>query len=83
MIPVVTDTSRPGKRGVVVTASVSDREGTADRLLHTSVLHSYDPVIDIDWAAPAVPGLFWLAPRRSSSTRLHCGTPWTGPSGWS
>jgi hypothetical protein len=50
-----------------VTASVSaDREHTADRLLHTSAQHSYDPVIDIDWSAPAVPGRFWLPPHRSS-----------------
>jgi hypothetical protein len=59
-----------------VTASVSaDREHTADRLLHTSAQYSYDPVIDIDWSAPAVPGRFWLPPHRSSlyGTRLWDG----------
>jgi P-aminobenzoate N-oxygenase AurF len=41
------------------------REQTATRLLDSSVRHSYDPLIEVDWDAPAVPALFWLPPQRS------------------
>jgi P-aminobenzoate N-oxygenase AurF len=41
------------------------REQTATRLLDSSVRHSYDPLLEIDWDAPAVPDLFWLPPQRS------------------
>ncbi|MGH3712676.1 MAG: AurF N-oxygenase family protein [Micromonosporaceae bacterium] len=33
-------------------AKVADREKTADRLLRSSAAKSYDPDVDIDWAAP-------------------------------
>src|SRR5688572_16686081 len=61
------DTSRGG--------SVTTREQTADRLLATSIRHSYDPTIEIDWEAPSDPDRFWMPPRLSS---LY-GTPlWDG-----
>ena len=34
-----------------------DREATARRLNQSSVEHSYDPVVDIDWEAPVDPAL--------------------------
>jgi len=42
-----------------------------DRLLKGSARQSYDPEVDIDWAAPPVEGLYWMQPERMS---LH-GTP--------
>jgi hypothetical protein len=50
----------------VHTRTGSTREQTAERLLTASARHSYDPLVEIDWAAPQVPGAFWLPPRRSS-----------------
>ncbi|MET8835034.1 diiron oxygenase [Micromonospora sp. NPDC004540] len=51
------------------------REAVATRLLAASVRTSYDPVVDIDWSAPPVPGAYWMPPQRSS---LY-GTPlWEG-----
>ena len=37
-----------------------------DRLLKSSAKQSYDPDVDIDWDAPAVPGLWWMQPERMS-----------------
>jgi len=44
----------------------------ADRLLKSSARMSYDPEIEIDWAAPAVDGLYAMRPERMSlyGTRL-------------
>lgn len=42
------------------------RELTAQRLLEASLRISYDPIMEIDWAAPHVEGAYWLPPRRSS-----------------
>ncbi|MEZ5209758.1 diiron oxygenase [Gordonia sp. (in: high G+C Gram-positive bacteria)] len=39
------------------------RDGVARRLLKGSSSRSYDPVVDIDWAAPFVPGKYFLPPR--------------------
>ena len=49
-----------------MTTPAEARERTATRLLQTSVRHSYDPRVEVDWDAPAVPGLFWMPPHRSS-----------------
>jgi hypothetical protein len=47
----------------------------SDRLLKSSARHSYDPVVDIDWDAPLVDGLWFMQPERMS---LY-GTPmWDG-----
>ncbi len=46
--------------------TVDTREQTAQRLLTASARHSYDPLTEIDWVAPPVPGAFWLPPERSS-----------------
>ena len=55
--------------------SVDSREQLATRLLESSVRHSYDPLVEIDWDAPLDPDRFWLPPERSS---LY-GTPlWDG-----
>lgn len=43
-----------------------DREQLADRLLASSLRTSYDPIVEIDWAAPLVDGAFFLPPHRSS-----------------
>jgi hypothetical protein len=42
------------------------REQTAERLLQSSLRHSYDPAVEIDWDAPLVPGAYWIPPYRSS-----------------
>ena len=46
--------------------SVSNREATAARLLRSSLDHSYEPTIDIDWDAPLVDGLWGIPQHRSS-----------------
>jgi hypothetical protein len=38
----------------------------AERLLASSARHSYDPEIDIDWAAEPAPDMFWMQPERMS-----------------
>ena len=38
----------------------------SDRLLQSSARHSYDPVVDIDWEAPLVDGLWFMQPERMS-----------------
>lgn len=47
-------------------ARVNDREATADRLLRSSLDHSYEPTIDIDWDAPLVDGAWGLPEHRVS-----------------
>jgi hypothetical protein len=44
----------------------TDREATAERLLRSSLDHSYEPGIDIDWDAPLGHGLYGQPPERSS-----------------
>ncbi|HLU57351.1 MAG TPA: diiron oxygenase [Pseudonocardia sp.] len=39
----------------MTTRTVNDREATAERLLRSSLDHSYEPSIDIDWDAPLAP----------------------------
>ena len=48
------------------TRSVNDREATAERLLRSSLDHSYEPSIDIDWDAPLVEGKWGIPQHRSS-----------------
>jgi hypothetical protein len=45
---------------------VDAREQTAQRLLDSSLRHSYDPELEIDWDAPLDPDAYWLPPQRSS-----------------
>ncbi|GEL25517.1 membrane protein [Pseudonocardia sulfidoxydans NBRC 16205] len=45
---------------------VTDREAGADRLLRSSLDHSYEPTIDIDWDAPLVDGAWGLPEHRVS-----------------
>jgi len=40
-----------------------DRERTAERLLRSSAKQSYDPMTEIDWDSPAVPGAFHMHPQ--------------------
>jgi hypothetical protein len=49
-----------------------DRQRTAGRLLAASRRHSLDPAVDIDWAAPPVPGAYWIPAQLCSlyGTRL-------------
>jgi hypothetical protein len=44
----------------------TDREATAQRLLRSSLEHSYEPNLDIDWDAPLVPGLYGMPAHRVS-----------------
>jgi hypothetical protein len=41
-------------------------DALSDRLLKSSARQSYDPEVDIDWAAPPVEGLYWMQPERMS-----------------
>jgi len=45
---------------------IEEREQGATRLLRASIQHSYDPLIEIDWDAPPVPGLLYVPEHRSS-----------------
>lgn len=45
---------------------MSDRDRTATRLLRSSAEHSYDPEVEIDWAAPFADGKYFVPPHRSS-----------------
>jgi hypothetical protein len=47
-------------------ARVTDREAVAQRLLRSSVEHSYEPELDIDWEAPLVPGAYGMPAHRVS-----------------
>lgn len=38
----------------------------SERLLQSTARHSYDPVVDIDWEAPVVDGLWFMQPERMS-----------------
>jgi P-aminobenzoate N-oxygenase AurF len=51
---------------VARTERIKDRETTAARLLGSSVRNSYDPDLDVDWAAPLVEGKFFMPPERMS-----------------
>jgi len=42
------------------------REQTAQRLLSSSLRHSFDPDLEIDWDAPLDPDAYWIPPDRSS-----------------
>jgi len=44
----------------------SRRETTAERLLRSSAARSYDPEVDIDWAAPLPEGKYYLPEHRVS-----------------
>jgi hypothetical protein len=46
--------------------ALNDREATAERLLRSSLDHSYEPGIDIDWEAPLVEGAWGIPPHRVS-----------------
>ena len=46
--------------------AVDERERGAERLLATSLRHQYDPIVEIDWTADPLPGVYWLPPHRSS-----------------
>jgi hypothetical protein len=43
-----------------------DRQELSTRLLNSAAKKSYDPVVDIDWAAPVPPGLYGLSPEWST-----------------
>ena len=45
---------------------VPAREATAQRLLRSSLEHSYEPSLDIDWEAPLVDGLYGMPAHRVS-----------------
>jgi P-aminobenzoate N-oxygenase AurF len=46
--------------------SAAPRERTATRLLRSTAARSYDPDLDIDWAAPLIPGTRFIPDRRCS-----------------
>ena len=60
-------TETPGQSG----KRPVDRQALATRLLGSAAKRSYDPVVDIDWAAPIPDDLYGLSPEWSTL----CGTP--------
>jgi len=48
------------------TPTVPAREATAERLLASSLRHQYDPLVEVDWAAPLDPDRFYLPEHRST-----------------
>lgn len=56
---------------------LESREETAGRLLRSSLAHSYDPDIHIDWSAPHEPDRFWMPAEQCS---LFGTDIWTGMS---
>jgi P-aminobenzoate N-oxygenase AurF len=48
------------------TSAPTVRETIADRLLHSTAAHSYDPDLDIDWSAPLVSGKGFILEHRCS-----------------
>jgi P-aminobenzoate N-oxygenase AurF len=57
---------------MTVISRVGDREATAERLLRSSVAHSYEPSIDIDWTAALADSAWGMPQHRVSlyGTRL-------------
>jgi hypothetical protein len=51
---------------MTATRTVGDREATAERLLRSSLDHSYEPSIDIDWTAPLLDGKWGVPEHRVS-----------------
>lgn len=51
---------------VLDAASRRGSDQVSQRLLNSVARQSYDPEIEIDWSAPAVPDLFWMQPERLS-----------------
>ncbi len=49
-----------------MTVKLTEREPVAQRLLRSSLDHSYEPAIDVDWDAPLVDGCYGLSPERCS-----------------
>ncbi|MCX6395432.1 MAG: diiron oxygenase [Propionibacteriales bacterium] len=49
-----------------MTATLDNDSHLVERLLKSSAKQSYDPDVDIDWSAPAVPGLWFMQPERMS-----------------
>lgn len=58
----MTVTFEPGSR----LDRVQDRQDIARRLLKSSARKSYDPLIEVDWEAGVVPGLYGMTPEWSS-----------------
>jgi hypothetical protein len=65
-LPTTSSTDRRSRKRPV------DREDLSGRLLGSAAKKSYDPLVDIDWAAPTPEGLYGLSPEWSSlyGTRL-------------
>jgi P-aminobenzoate N-oxygenase AurF. len=49
---------------VTSTGELADRERLAARLLGASAEHSFDPMVEVDWDAPLVDGMFFAPPHR-------------------
>lgn len=58
-----------------MSGQIRDAESTAARLLGSSVRNSYDPDLDVDWAAPLVEGAYFMPPQRMS---LYGTSLWDG-----
>src|SRR3954454_20590811 len=67
--PMPTDGARQSEKNPV------DRQELSSRLLGSAAKKSYDPVVDIDWAAPIPDGLYGLSPEWST---LYGTSLWEG-----
>jgi len=54
-----------------MTATRAQSDALAERLLRSSARQSYDPEVDIDWAAPVPPDLWGMQPERMSLYGTH------------
>jgi P-aminobenzoate N-oxygenase AurF len=59
-------TGAGGSPAAATDPAMTEREGTAERLLRSSAARSYDPELDIDWSAPAEPGKGFMLEHRCS-----------------
>ena len=50
----------------MTTETPPGRDRTAARLMRSSAEHSYDPQVEIDWAAPLAPDKYFVPPHRCS-----------------
>jgi hypothetical protein len=50
----------------MATTELPTRERTADRLIRSAAKSSFDPTVDVDWAAPQHPLQFYSPPQRCS-----------------
>lgn len=56
---------------MTATPVLPSRTELAERLLGTAARHALDPEVEVDWAAPPVPGLLWMPEHRVTLYGTH------------